>query len=123
VRVLIADDSPDIADSLAMILGDRGHEVHTAYDGVAAIARAEELRPDVVILDIGLPELDGLEAVRHIRAQPWGGTATLIAITGWAGESARRASVAAGFDYHLVKPLEPRDLVAVVGARALKTSR
>jgi CheY-like chemotaxis protein len=83
-----------------------GHETHVAHDGDQAVESAERLRPDVVILDIGLPKLNGLEVARRIRAEPWGRRMTLVALTGWGQADVRRQSVEAGFDQHLVKPID-----------------
>lgn len=105
-RVLIADDVRDNADTLAMILGAHGHEVHAVYDGEQAVQAAERLRPEVVLLDIGMPGMDGYEVCRHIRAQAWGGPMFLIAQTGWGQESDRRRAQEAGFDQHLLKPVD-----------------
>ena len=102
------------ADSLAMLLRLMGNETRTAYDGQEAVDAAEEFRPDVVLLDIGLPKLNGYEACRRIREQPWGASAVIIALTGWGQEEDRRKSEEAGFDHHLVKPVEPQDLMKLL---------
>lgn len=106
-RLLIVDDLRDSADTLATLLTMMGHEVHTAYDGEQAIAAAEQFRPDAVLLDIGMPKLNGYEACRRIRKQPWGRTMFLIAVTGWGQDDDRRRTAEAGFDHHMVKPLDP----------------
>jgi PAS domain S-box-containing protein len=105
-RVLIVDDNYDGADSLAMLLEEVGHETHKAHDGIAAIADAERIRPDVVLLDIGLPKLNGYEVCRRLRERPWGKDLCLIALTGWGQEEDRQRSQEAGFDTHLVKPVD-----------------
>jgi CheY-like chemotaxis protein len=105
-RILVADDNQDSADSLKMLLQIMHHEVRTAYDGPEAIERAEEFRPDVVLLDIGMPSMNGYDACRRIREQPWGKDMVLIAQTGWGQEEDRRRTHAAGFDHHLVKPVD-----------------
>jgi CheY-like chemotaxis protein len=115
-RVLVVDDWQDSADSLASLLRVLGHEVHTAYDGEAALAVAEQLRPEVVLLDIGMPKMSGYEACRRIRMQPWGRDVYLIALTGWGQPDDRRRSVQAGFDHHLVKPIEPEPLDALLAS-------
>jgi signal transduction histidine kinase len=109
-RILLADDNRDALDSLATLLQCDGHEVHTAGDGMEALALAEECRPTVVLLDIGMPKLDGYEVARRIRLQPWGKSAVLIALTGWGQDEDRRRSREVGFDSHLVKPLDPEAL-------------
>jgi PAS domain S-box-containing protein len=105
-RILVADDSQDGADSLAFLLRAAGHEVNTAYDGRSAIRMAEELRPDVVLLDIGMPEVSGYDVARAIRREAWGRGMRLIALTGWGQAEHRRRSLEVGFDEHLVKPVE-----------------
>ncbi len=104
-RVLVVDDNADSAESLALLLEMSGHQVFTASDGEAAIRAADAHRPDVVLLDIGLPKINGLDVCRSIRAQPWGRDITLVALTGWGQETDRQRSQAAGFDGHLVKPV------------------
>src|SRR6185369_7887820 len=97
LRILIVDDNRDSADSLGMLLRIMGNDICTAYDGQRGLEFAEEFRPDVVVLDIGLPKLDGYEVCRRIRAQPWGKSVVLIAMTGWGQEEDRRRSHEAGF--------------------------
>ena len=107
LRVLIADDNEDAADSLVQLLEMMGNTVHRAGDGLQAVAMAEELRPEVIVLDIGMPRLNGFEACRRIRAQPWSTGVVMIALTGWGQDEDRRRSMDAGFDRHLVKPVDP----------------
>jgi signal transduction histidine kinase/CheY-like chemotaxis protein len=109
-RLLIADDLKDSADSLAMLLRMMGHEVHTAHDGEEAFIAAEKLRPEVVLLDIGMPKLNGYEACRRIRQQPWGEGMLLVALTGWGQEDDRRRTDEAGFNYHIIKPADPGEI-------------
>ena len=109
-RILLADDNRDALDSLATLLQCDGHEVHTAADGAEALEVAAACHPDVVLLDIGMPKLDGYEVARRIRAEPWGKSAVLIALTGWGQDEDRRRSREVGFDSHLVKPLDPEAL-------------
>jgi PAS domain S-box-containing protein len=104
-RVLVIDDLRDNADSLGMVLQSWGHDVQVAYSGEQGLVLAEQFRPDVALIDLGMPDLDGCEVSRRIRAQPWGGTMVLVAQTGWGQEFDRRRTVAAGFDHHLVKPM------------------
>jgi signal transduction histidine kinase len=105
-RILIADDNNDALESLATLLQLSGHEVYTATNGGTALQSIERHLPEVVLLDIGMPLLDGYEVARRIRAQPWGQRITLVALTGWGQDSDRRRSREAGFDSHLVKPLD-----------------
>ena len=105
-RILVADDNNDALESLATLLQLSGHEVYTAANGAVALESAEQHRPEVALLDIGMPKLDGYEVARRIRAQPWGARITLVALTGWGQDSDRRRSQEAGFDSHLVKPLD-----------------
>ena len=100
--------------SLAMLLQLTGHETHTAYDGLEAVEAAATFQPDVVLLDIGLPKLNGYEAARRIREQPWGKKMALVALTGWGQEEDRRRSEEAGFDAHMVKPVEPEALMKLL---------
>jgi PAS domain S-box-containing protein len=116
-RVLIVDDSADGAESLAMLLEFIGHETHVAHDGHEAVAEAERLRPDVMLLDIGLPGLNGYEVCTHIRQQPWGRDMKLVAVTGWGQEEDRYRSHEAGFDAHLVKPVSQERLTEVLAPR------
>ena len=93
-----------------MMLQLMGNEVRTAHDGLEGVQAAEAFRPDVVLLDIGLPQLNGYEAARRIREQPWGVSIVLIAVTGWGQEEDKRRSKEAGFNFHMVKPVEPAAL-------------
>src|SRR5207249_1394675 len=107
-------DSPDTAESLAFLLRREGHTVHTAYSGPAALAEAAALRPEVVVLDIGLPGMDGYEVARRLREQSAPGERLLlIALTGLGAEADRRRAQAAGFDHHLTKPVELADIVTL----------
>ena len=109
-RILIVDDNRDAATSLAILLKMSGNQIYTAHDGVDACLVAEEQRPDLVLLDIGLPTLNGYEVCRKLRAQPWGRSMVLVALTGLGHEADRRKSSEAGFDGHLVKPVDPAAL-------------
>ena len=113
-KLLIVDDLRDSADSLATLCRIMGHDVRTAYDGTNALGTAEEFRPDVVLLDIGMPGLSGYDACRHIREQPWGKGIFLVALTGWGQEADRRRTEEAGFDQHLVKPVHSADLMELL---------
>lgn len=105
-RILVVDDNRDSADSLAILLELEGNQTHTAYDGLEAVQAAGEFRPDVIVLDLGLPRLDGYQAAQRIRAQSWGQKMVLVALTGWDNEEDRRRTHDAGFDRHLVKPVD-----------------
>lgn len=105
LRILVVDDDRDVANSTAMLLRQDGHDVHVAYDGLEAIRLACEQLPAVVLLDIGMPELNGYEVARRMRARPELAGTWLIALTGWGQDQDRRLSEAAGFDHHLVKPV------------------
>jgi CheY-like chemotaxis protein len=109
-RILIVDDNVDSAESLTMLLDLIGNETRTAYDGLEALEAAAAFRPDAILLDIGLPELNGYEVARKIREQPWGEKIMLVAVTGWGQEEDRRRSHEAGFNYHLTKPVDPAAL-------------
>ncbi|MES2306341.1 MAG: PAS domain S-box protein [Gemmatimonadota bacterium] len=115
-RVLVVDDNRDSADSLAMLLELEGHETQTAYDGQDALVRAESFRPELVLLDIGLPKLNGYEVCRTIREQSWGKEMVVIAQTGWGQEEDRRRSREEGFDSHLVKPIDHGALLRLLAA-------
>ena len=104
-RVLVVDDNLDAAEGLAMLLSLRGHEVATAYDGQSAIDQARELQPDVVLLDIGLPRLDGFEVARRLREEHTSRPMLLVALTGYGQERDRVRAREAGFDHHLLKPV------------------
>jgi CheY-like chemotaxis protein len=116
LRILIADDNVDGADSLALLLHMDGHVVLTATDGREAIEAAEAFRPDVILMDVAMPNLDGLEATREIRRRPWGARVRIIALTAWGQEAERRRTHAAGMNDHLVKPVDPQVLAAVLRA-------
>ncbi|HEV8203528.1 MAG TPA: PAS domain S-box protein [Pyrinomonadaceae bacterium] len=114
-RILIVDDNRDSADSLAMLFEITGNQTYLAHDGVEALESIEKYRPEVVLLDIGLPKLDGHEVCRRVREQPWGKDIVIIALTGWGQEDDRRKSDEAGFNGHLVKPVDYDKLLALLG--------
>lgn len=118
LRVLIVDDHPDSAASLAELLQALGHEALAVRDGEAALEAAARLEPQVVLLDIGLPKMDGYAVARALRAEPWGREARLIAVTGWGQDADRARSREAGFDLHLVKPVEPDALIDLLARLA-----
>jgi CheY-like chemotaxis protein len=115
-RILIVDDNRDSAESLALLLTLAGNETHVAYDGKQALALAERQRPDVILLDIGLPKLNGYDVCRSMRDQAWGKNCMIAAMTGWGQDEDRRKSSAAGFDAHLVKPVAPGDLFKLLSS-------
>jgi CheY-like chemotaxis protein len=106
----VADDSVDSALTLTALLAAAGHEVEAVHDGFAALARAAQFRPHVLVLDIGMPGLNGYDTCRRIRSEPWGRNAVVIAVTGWGTDEDRRRSREAGFDAHLVKPVDYAEL-------------
>jgi CheY-like chemotaxis protein len=113
-RLLVVDDNTDAAVSLATLLRLQGHEVRVAHDGAAALALASSFLPDMVFLDIGMPQMDGYEVARLLRKQPGLESVVLAALTGWGQEEDRRRTAAAGFDHHLVKPPEPKALESLL---------
>lgn len=101
-----------------MLLEMVGHEVRTAFDGIEALAEAARFLPDVVLLDLGMPRMDGFEACRQMRAQAWGAKMAVIAVTGWGTEAHRLNTKEAGFDHHLVKPVEPDVILSTLDSLA-----
>ena len=117
MRILVADDNRDAADSLQRVLALFGHEVRVAYDGASALRISGEFRPRVAILDIGMPGANGYEVARSLRRQ---GGVTLVALTGWGQETDRRRTAEAGFDHHLIKPIDPQMLNVLLAEAAKK---
>ena len=113
-RILVADDNQDAANTLALLLRLAGHEVYTAHGGQAAVALANDFRPEIALLDIGMPDLDGYEVAKQLRATDWGRDCLLVALTGWGQEDDKRRAREAGFDHHLTKPVDPRQLDALL---------
>jgi CheY-like chemotaxis protein/two-component sensor histidine kinase len=113
-RILVVDDNEDAADCLALLLKMQGHDVRTAHDGLDAVEAAIAFEPDAVLLDIGLPKLNGYEAGARIRALPFGDRVLLVALTGWGRDSDRDRATDAGFDAHLVKPADQLALSALI---------
>jgi signal transduction histidine kinase len=122
LRILVADDNEDAAATMAVLLELMGHTVHQAHDGEAAVRMAADFDPQVVLLDVGMPKLNGYEACRLIRSQPGGPAKTLIAVTGWGQPEDRRTSREAGFNEHLVKPVSPADLAGLIASLAAQAS-
>ena len=116
LRVLVVDDNRDVADSTASVMRMNGCDVHVAYDGKAALESVQRLRPDAVLLDIGLPTIDGYLVAEHIRAQPENGRTMIVAVSGYGQEQDRERSRSVGFDYHVVKPIDPTVLAGLVGS-------
>jgi PAS domain S-box-containing protein len=115
-RILVVDDNMDALESLSLLVTRMGNEVCRAHDGLEALQAAERFQPEIVLMDLGMPNLDGYEAARRMRQEPWGRAVTLVATTGWGQDDDRRRSAEAGFDRHLVKPIdvaELRELLAV----------
>jgi PAS domain S-box-containing protein len=115
-RILVVDDNTDSASSLAMLLKMTGNETQTAHDGLKALEAAERFRPELVLLDIGLPKLNGFDVCRRIREQSWGKNMVMVALTGWGQDEDRRKSKEAGFDQHMVKPVDLDALQAMLAA-------
>lgn len=122
-RVLVVDDNRDAADSLAVLLGSMGAEVRTAYDGRTALLLLDELQPQIVFLDIGMPEMDGYEVARRMRLRQAGDALLLVAVTGWGQPTDRERARKAGFDQHLLKPATLDDLRQVMAPREAGPSR
>src|SRR5262245_16242642 len=114
VRVLIVEDNADGAETLAALLRLEGFAIEVARDGLDALEVADRMQPDVVLLDIGLPKVNGYDVCRHIRTSAWGTKTAVIALTGWGQEEARARSARAGIDLHLVKPVRDADLLRAV---------
>jgi CheY-like chemotaxis protein/anti-sigma regulatory factor (Ser/Thr protein kinase) len=108
-RVVVADDNKAAADGLSLVMDQLGHEVRTAYDGSQAVEIAAEFRPDLILMDLSMPGMDGYEAARRIRQQPWGKARLLVAVSGWGQEQHKSRAAEAGFDPHLVKPIATAD--------------
>lgn len=106
-RILIVDDNQDASDILVLMLGRLGHDARAAYDGRDALKTAADFHPEVVLLDIGLPGLNGYDVARQLRSQPGGREMVLIAATGWGQDADKQRAHEAGFDFHMTKPLDP----------------
>lgn len=115
--LLLADDSVTIQKVVGITFANEDVELVTVDNGDDALIRARQMKPDLVLADIGMPGLDGYETCRRLRAEPWGAELFLIAVTGWGQEEDRRRSEEAGFDHHLVKPVDPEALAVLVSER------
>ncbi|MCZ4501116.1 MAG: hypothetical protein JWQ74_3673, partial [Marmoricola sp.] len=113
-KILVVDDNHDAAETLSIFLKLKGNEVQVRYDGYVGIKLAESFLPDVVVLDIGMPGLDGYQSCRLMRDSVWGGTMTIIALTGYGQEDDIRKSMEAGFDAHLLKPVDIKQLMSII---------
>jgi signal transduction histidine kinase len=113
-RILVVDDNQDAAEMTAILLGTWGQQTRVAYDGLSALETGREFQPDIILLDIGLPAIDGYETARRIRQEPWGKHVVLVAVTGWGQTSDFERSKDAGFDHHLVKPVAPERLQTII---------
>jgi CheY-like chemotaxis protein len=113
-RILVVDDNRDNADSLSLLLKIGGHDSYAIHDGHEAIEAAERLRPDMILLDIAMPKLNGLDVCTRIREMPWGKDMMVVAVTGWGQDADRRKSKEAGFDFHLVKPIVEADIARLL---------
>jgi CheY-like chemotaxis protein len=122
-RILVADDNLDAAESLAMLLTMMGHEVRAAHDGAQAVEQAEQFRPDLILMDVGMPRLDGLQAATQIRSMDWGASPVIVALTGWGQDADRKRSKEAGCDVHLVKPLDFERLTTLLTQLAQAPAR
>jgi PAS domain S-box-containing protein len=122
-RILVADDNLDAAESLSMLLTMMGHEVRAAHDGAQAVEQAEQFRPDLILMDVGMPRLDGLQAATRIRSRDWGASPVIVALTGWGQDADRKRSKEAGCDVHLVKPLDFDRLTALLTQLAQAPAR
>jgi CheY-like chemotaxis protein len=117
-KILVVDDNHDSALSMAMMLQIMGHDTRTAHDGESALSTAETFLPEVVLLDIGLPKLNGYEVAQRIREQDWGQSMFLIAVTGWGQDEDRQRSREVGLNLHMVKPVEPAALEKLLATLA-----
>jgi two-component system, sensor histidine kinase len=113
-RILLADDNVDFATHLGQLLVSRGHEVRIVHDGAQALEAAAQFEPDIAFVDIGMPKVQGYEVARRLRAQPATAGCVLVALTGWGQEDDRHRAREAGFDHHLVKPVKPGEIEAIL---------
>jgi CheY-like chemotaxis protein len=120
-RVLLVDDNADSTEPLSLLLQAKGHDTRVAVEGIEAISVADDFRPHCVVLDLGLPGMDGYEVARQLRARPYGAELVLVALTGWAGKDIRVKAAEAGFDYHLVKPVNWEELEHIVTAEGVQS--
>jgi CheY-like chemotaxis protein len=121
-RILLVDDNAESTEPLSLLLQAKGHETRVSTDGEEAIAAADDFKPHCVLLDLGLPKIDGYEVARRLRQRPYGEDLVLVALTGWAGKDIRSKAAEAGFDYHLVKPVNWEELERIVESASRQTT-
>jgi CheY-like chemotaxis protein len=121
-RILLVDDNAESTEPLSLLLQGKGHETRVSTDGEEAIAAADDFKPHCVLLDLGLPKMDGYEVARRLRERPYGEDLVLVALTGWAGKDIRSKAAEAGFDYHLVKPVNWEELERIVESASRQTT-
>jgi CheY-like chemotaxis protein len=121
-RILLADDNLDALETLKLLLEMDGHETETASDGEAALSVADQMLPEVMLLDLGMPRLNGFELAAKVRQRPWGNQTMLIALTGWGQAEMRQRSLAAGFNHHLTKPVDYQLLKNILNANPRESS-
>ncbi len=120
-RILLVDDNADSSEPLSLLLQAKGHETRIAVEGEQALVMADEFCPGCVLLDLGLPGIDGYEVARRLRQRPYGMELVLVALTGWAGKEVRAKAAEAGFDYHLVKPVNLEELEHIVSVESAQS--
>jgi CheY-like chemotaxis protein len=120
-RVLLVDDNADSTEPLSLLLQAKGYETRVAVEGAQALTVADDFQPNCVLLDLGLPGIDGYEVARRLRERPYGSQLKLVALTGWAGKEIRLKAAEAGFDYHLVKPVNWEELESIVMAEGAQS--
>jgi CheY-like chemotaxis protein len=123
LNILVVDDNPDAAETLALVLQSAGHEVRVAGDGLDALEAAKASRPEVVLLDLGMPGMNGFEAAHRLQADPSARPELLIALTGWSSDDDRKRTRAAGFAHHITKPADPAALLALLDEFAATRAR
>lgn len=120
--MLLVDDNADSSEPLSLLLQTKGHDTRVSTDGEEAITLADQFRPNCVVLDLGLPRMDGYEVARRLRARPYGAELIIVALTGWTGKDVRSKAAEAGFDYHLAKPVNWEELERIVGTAAKQST-
>jgi CheY-like chemotaxis protein len=118
-RIMVVDDDPDSTETLAMLIGTEGHEVQTANDGKRALQLADAFKPELILMDISMPGLNGYEIARCLQERPWAHCLSLVAVSGWGEPADKQRAVAAGFSCYLVKPVKSSELMAVINGLPL----